>query len=204
MSRTFIITVLVLFQTHKCLGLEYFLNPSPFSIEIRGSIDKYERQRKKEYGYYLEHAFRSIAVHGSTVNRGTFAVGSTYQLRFCYDNEDKSKEDIYRVLTSNNDLMLETILSKDNKFNMGFLFSSSWSYRIQDFDYDPLIGVQIRASPEIKKNYSIMPIIGITAEIVDFYYGYSVNVSGIYSGYSVHNLGISFRFSELIHAFDSK
>lgn len=125
-------------------------------------------------------------------------------MKFCYNNEIKTKKDIYRVLVNNNDFMVEGIRSKDNKFNMGFLFSSSWYYRIQDVNFCPLIGVHLRASPASNNSYSFMPIIGVSGDIIDYYYGYSTKISGIYSGYSVHNFGMVLRFSELSYLLQFK
>jgi hypothetical protein len=162
----------------------------------------YNTLKKSQYGFYVENNFRALAVHISTVNRATFALGSTYQARFCYNNADKSKKDIYRVLSIDNDLMLEGLLSDKNHVNMGLLFSSTWNYRVHGIMNYPMIGVQLRTS--IQDSYAIMPVIGFTNLIRDVYYGYTTYATGIYANYSKHNIGFSFRLSELLEAFNQK
>lgn len=168
------------------------LQSAPFSAHM---TDK--------YGHYIENNFRALAMHATTFN-GSIAIGSTYQMRYCYNNADKSKKDIYRVLSADNDLMLEFQWTEKNRINMGLLFSSTWNYRIQNVMNYPMIGIQLRTSPAIKDSYAVMPIVGFTNLIRDVYYGYTTYATGLYANYRKHNIGISFRLSELLEAFDQK
>ena len=209
-------TVLImLFATLTLMGfqdvgiLPKCFNQKKFSAEHRHPFNKHwvtsvSDGKKYKYGHYIENDFRALAMHATSVNRATFALGSTYQLRYCYNNADKSRKDIYRVLSIDNDLMLEFLLSDNKHVNMGLLFSSTWNYRIQGVMNYPLIGVQLRTSPAIKNSYAVMPIIGFTNLLRDVYYGYTTYASGLYASYSKHNIGVSFRFSELLDAFNQK
>ncbi len=207
--------LIILFSTLSLMGFKYvgvrplYLHQNKVSEEHGIPINKHlpatlGAGKKYKYGHYIENNFRALAVHATSVNRVTFALGSTYQMRYCYNNADKSKKDIYRVLSADNDLMLEFLLSDNMHVNMGFLFSSTWNYRIQGVMNYPMIGVQLRTSPAIKDSYTVMPLVGFTNLIRDVYYGYTTYATGIYANYNKHNIGISFRFSELLEAFNQK
>ncbi len=208
-------SLIMLFATLSLMGyteaglLPKSFNQKKFSAELRYPFNKYwlsstSDGKKYKYGHYIENNFGALAVHATSVNRATFALGSTYQMRYCYNNADKSKKDIYRVLSIDNDLMLEFLLSDKNHVNMGLLFSSTCNYRIQGLMNYPMIGVQLRTSPAIMDSYAVMPMLGFTNLLRDVYYGYTTYASGLYANYSKHNIGVSFRFSELLEAFNQK
>jgi len=208
-------TLVLLFATLSLMGFQKLGvmpkrdNQKKFSVVHRYPFNKHcetsnSDGKKYKYGHYIENNFRALALHVTSVNRATFALGSTYQMRYCYNNADKSKKDIYRVLSADNDLMLEFLLSDNNHVNMGILFSSTWNYRIQSVMNYPMIGIQLRTSPAIKDSYAVMPMVGFTNLLRDVYYGYTTYASGLYANYSKHNIGVSFRFSELLEAFNQK